>query len=67
MVAAQTGGCAMKLRFLSAIFQLTALLCSCTSALNRCAGKLHVAAWGACTKENLRTLNVRKVARLRVS
>lgn len=56
----------MKLRFLSALFQFSAALCCATQALNRCAGRMHTRAWTACTAENLRTLNVRKVRGLRI-
>ncbi len=65
MVASKAAD-SMKLRILSFCFQATALLCAFTGWLNWRAGKLHVAAWGACTAENLRTLNVRKVAGLRL-
>ena len=51
----------MKLRALSLLFALTGIICRLTSAAHTAASKLNERAWIACTKENMRTLNVRRV------
>ena len=56
----------MKLRFLSLLFAGACRLEKATAALNRGAGWLHVRAWAACDRENLRSLNVRRVRGLRI-
>jgi hypothetical protein len=48
----------MRLRLLSALFQLSAVLAALTLRLHRRADSWHAWAWRACTKENLRTLKV---------
>lgn len=56
----------MKLRLLSALYTCAVRLEKLTTALNRGAGWLHVKAWAACDRENIRTLNVRRVRGLRI-
>ena len=52
----------MRLRLLSLLFSASSALCALTSALNNAAGRLHCRLWERCTRENLRTLNVRRVS-----
>ncbi len=55
----------MKLRALQLFFRLTAGLCHMAQAITRGAGRLHQWAWQLCDRENMRTLNIRQVARTR--
>lgn len=49
----------MKLTLLSLIFRFTGAGVAATAWLNRVADRLHQFVWSACTRENLRTCNIR--------